>query len=356
MDVRCPNCGTSFQVGDGSHACVDARAISGTGYLIPETVRNENITTEYGTNNSNSTEERETMVNQNQTFTMEQLAQAVAGYMSGEQTPAPVVRNGRAMTSKFFDKVMEDGNTYNPYLVRRWLPSQFIRLMKRYDGNVTKAIRKSYDWKYVIQWLGTECEKLAWLSRHDNVAYMERRNFLKLIDVVGIIEDYAQCVSDYLDRLERWSDADAKGNVKVKIPYYGTVNAGKRKQVISNGRIKEVLVPSSDWIYLKENIKSITDSYNWSYRDFANRLKGMTRIIKPDAPVSRKFIDVFEKAGAYYTLKNLILFEGCLFSSDDGKATNAKESAEMLYKVIGIEGYKIYAILKKTIADNHYTI
>ena len=53
--------------------------------------------------------------------------------------------------SKFYKQIMADGNIFNPYIHRRFLPAQFRRNI-RYAGygGIREFVRDSYNWNYVI--------------------------------------------------------------------------------------------------------------------------------------------------------------------------------------------------------------
>ena len=70
--------------------------------------------------------------------------------------------------SQFYKKVMADGNIYNPYIHRRWLPAQFRRIiMKVGCDHISDYVRTNYDWQYVIRFLKEEAAKLALLEKRD---------------------------------------------------------------------------------------------------------------------------------------------------------------------------------------------
>ena len=66
-----------------------------------------------------------------------------------------------------------------------------------------------------------------------------------------------------------------------------------------------------------------------------------------DTKKSPVFIDRFMAQGAYYTLRNLVLFEGYKL-----KSYNGGHAGELLRSYAGLEGYKLHAILKECLDDN----
>jgi len=103
--------------------------------------------------------------------------------------------------SQFYRQVMADGNIFNPYIHRRFLPAQFRRNI-RYAGynGIHDYVKQSYNWNYVVRFLKEECAKLAMLEKRDREAYLERSRFFTLGDMKDILTEYGQKVCEVLDR------------------------------------------------------------------------------------------------------------------------------------------------------------
>ena len=97
--------------------------------------------------------------------------------------------------SQFYRQVMADGNIFNPYIHRRFLPAQFRRNVRiaGYNG-IHDFVKKSYTWNYVIRFLKEECAKLAMLERRDREAFVERSQFFTLEDMKVILTQYVDAV------------------------------------------------------------------------------------------------------------------------------------------------------------------
>ena len=124
----------------------------------------------------------------------------MASIQNIQEEAKPVATTGNtnqllyAENSKYYGKVMCDGHIFNPYLDRRFLPVQFLRLMKKFDMNVHKAITETYSYEYSLKWVVSEVKKLAQLEKYDKATFMERSFFLTLDDVKNIISDHvARC-------------------------------------------------------------------------------------------------------------------------------------------------------------------
>jgi hypothetical protein len=75
---------------------------------------------------------------------------------------------------------------------------------------------------------------------------------------------------------------------------------------------------------------------------------------KVPGEVSKTFVECYKKSGAYYTLAELITFNGCQFE----KFRNPVEAMNYLKKELkkGTEAYKFHAMLKECIKQNNFNL
>lgn len=326
---------------------------------MPRTTTVTNNTRNNGGNNMN-----------NGAFSFNELAEAIAqnivsiqNRQNGVET-VEIIPDGYvfAKNSQFYGRVMADGQIYNPYLVRRWLPAQFLSLMKRYDLNVDKGIRKTRDYRYMIKWVISEVDKLAYLEKVDKVAFEERKCFLSQTEVKWIMSDYCSQLKKALE-----FSKEGKGSSQLGREFYGSLRGGfyfkkgKYEEQIVNHRVVRVLVKSNEYKKLLNKIKYFEEdlatigSYT-SYQKISDMFKGFKFIYFKGGKLSWTLVDRYKAAGAYYTLKNLVLFEGVNVSTNARTCTSPVESAEVLKNIIKSDGYVIYAILKRSIEMSNYEI
>ena len=130
-EVLCPNCGTSFKVCD----CVNSKTPvselkDGKYYLVPETIRNENVS---------KSDER-----------MKALKEAgidVSKLQTLMQSNSDL-KDIFAENDPVIEELSKGGFIKNPELFRRFITAQTFRLLKDPSG-WTHAVRKTYDTKYV---------------------------------------------------------------------------------------------------------------------------------------------------------------------------------------------------------------
>ena len=193
--------------------------------------------------------------------------------------------------SRFYGQMMADGHVFNPYIHRRFIASQFHRLVVRHgiDG-VRDAVAREYDWKYAIGQVKKETHKLANLEKHDRSAFAERSLFFSMNAIISIISDYVQMVHSEIDDAVSLTN---RKNTRIYIRHYGLVERDNIRPM--KYRFTKLLTDVSVCCTYTELDKLLED---FEFLELDRRL------CLPDS-----FITPYINAGAFYTLKNAIMFE-----------------------------------------------
>ena len=371
--VYCSNCGAEVVLPEKSTLGIGMTVSeeSKGDYVFP-TKKNNTVDSKVNTNNGG---------NNMNNFTMDELVATVAavmGQMNGNGTWQKVTQATEVKTkeigsttvkgkwgqnSKYYGKVMADGHIFNPYLDRRFLPAQYLSMIKNeYNYSAYTAIKNNYSYMYSIEWLIKEVDKLAFLEKADKVAFEERRVFLKPEDVYFIVRDYVCSLTGLVERRLKLGDYRKEkktGDVYLKFKGYKEIYAGREVEDIENHKVVKRVAKSEE---LKRTINKFCDlsgelwelakqsGYNNKgiYKKMNYLLQSVRFIQLPyDTKKSPVFIDRFMAQGAYYTLRNLILFEGYKL-----KSYNGSQACELLRSYAGLKGYKLHAILKECLDDN----
>lgn len=264
-------------------------------------------------------------------FTIDDLMAAIANNATKYTAAECVDNDSWATTSQFYSQVMEDGHIFNPYLHRRFVPSQFLRMMKYggMDTCIKNRIDSMYGFVYSIEWLKEEVRKLAFLQTADPIAFDERKHFLTINNIKSIIADYVETVSTTITTL---------------IDNYCTVRIGKRKYIRNLAEAGEF---KTELIKFNNDVQSVI-----TYETMNELLQAHTVVkLRYGSKKSSTFTEVFGKAGAYYTLKHLVMFEHLSLNGKTG-ADACNELVNYLDKSSDV----IYDALKNTIAVNNYKL
>jgi len=242
------------------------------------------------------------------------------------------------------NQIIEDGYVRNTKLHRRFVMAQMFHMLNyvSYDGSSSgynECLKRMYGYDYTLKMMTEEVKVLSKLEVRDTESFNERVHFFNKNVVVAVLEDY-------LDKLKKHIDALPNRNCK-GVPYK---------------RIKGVNVFNADLdkkIYAPVRMYIGSIKYARNYKQIYEALeKFMRNYIKLSykTPKSKVWIDTFKGEGAYYTLKNLIMFHDCKVLVNYYFYTT-EESMVVLNNRLNEyhgEGWRMFAFMNKVIADNNF--
>lgn len=244
VDVRCPNCNTSFVVGDDCNAVKHIK--DGISYLVPSVVRNDNL--------------GETTMNEKAKERMAALKEVgidvskLQALMSKDSSLKDIFTDDN---DPILEEIGKRGFLRNPELFRRWICAQTFSLLRNPYG-WTHAVRKAHDTRYVFKQTKDELKTLVHL--YDKGLYGKdiRFDFFTLQDLKRIFVELLKDERVCLGRTE-------KSHLKECI-----WNCSGYKELL-------VVVTSDRW-YIGRSVKHLPKTW----------------------------LNCFKGAGAYYTLMNII--------------------------------------------------
>ena len=240
LEVKCPECGTSFKIGDGNGEVINsqkAKDMNGVAYLIPEDKqlwdkareravlncessfedlskeeRQDLIFAEYNKIKENLKGEMKTMAT---TKKDERMAAFAEMFMEMESTGVDInkfmeeyKKTATPETLQLLDKNYENGYVKTAETHRRHLPAEYVRLLGWFDGarrydDWTENFKRSYNHDYSMRYLKKELHVLAKLeaskSPEAKKALEEREMFFNKDVVVAVLEDYIEYRFAYAD-------------------------------------------------------------------------------------------------------------------------------------------------------------
>lgn len=243
------------------------------------------------------------------------------------------------------NQIITDGYVRNTKLHRRFVMAQMFQMLNyvSYDGTgsgYNAYLRKMYDYKYTFNMMLEEVRVLSKLEARDKESFEERSHFFTKEVIINVMTDYIDELMDYIDQL---LTKKCKG-----IPYKHV----KGMDIFVDDLDKKIYEPLREYFY--------TFRYAKSYSQMYMLLKGfMYRMVKLpyDTTKSKAWIDAYKGEGAYYTMKNLLMYHNCFVETDNGiklygtKAVGFIESKLDEYQG---EGWRMFALMKKVIAINNF--
>lgn len=169
-EVRCPNCGTSFVVGNGGNAVTELSG--GIHYLVPETIRNEN-----GKMNDRMKAFKDAGID-------------ISKLQSLMQTDANIKEIFSDPNDEILTEIGKGGFIRNPELFRRWITAQTWHLIKN-EQSWTEAVRKRYNISYVFKQTKQELRLQIKLMNKGVSASDKRFYFFSLEDMKDIFWNLA---------------------------------------------------------------------------------------------------------------------------------------------------------------------
>lgn len=241
-------------------------------------------------------------------------------------------------------QIIEDGYVRNTRLHRRFVTAQMFHALNyvSYDGKESgfnACLKNMYGYHYTLTMMLEEVRVLSKLEYKDHESFEERNHFFTKEVVISVLEDYIDKLKKYVDNLP---DHKCKG-----VPYKRI----KGENIFNTDLNKKLYAP------LKRKINYIrtADGYDFIYRYMNEFMRDMIKL-PFSTPKSKVWIDAYKGEGAYYTLKNLIMFHNCAIEYQYETFRREAAMQELKYKLDDYqgEGWKMFALMKKVIADNNF--
>lgn len=244
-----------------------------------------------------------------------------------------------------FNMIIEDGYVKNTKLHRRFVMAQMFHMLNyvswcgQYKG-YNDCLKRSYGYDYTLQMMTEEIRVLSKLEVRDIDSFNERSHFFNKGVVVAVMEDYLEKLQKYINAMP---DRNCKG-----IPYKRI----KGKDVFNTDLDKKIYAPIRSEICKFKYAKNYSEIYGILGRFMKNHIK-----LPFETPKSKVWIDAYKGAGAYYTLKNLVMFHDCCIKVDKFEFLNGVSAVAFLNRKLDEyhgEGWRMFALMKKVIADNGF--
>lgn len=247
-----------------------------------------------------------------------------------------------------FNYIKEQGDVPNRRLFRRWIMAQMFHMMsyvpfgRTRPAGVTEMIHRlgyEYQWKMLLNELLAQMK----MEKRDPENFADRNRWFNAGVAAAMAEDYLTQLKIHVDAMPEKS---CKG-----IPYKRVAG----HDIFVEDLERKLYGPLRMALLNIRRAKSASRLYN-ATRNFCNMRTRMAY----DTPQSKVWMDAYKGAGAFYTIQNLVRFHGCTLLDDNGKRLDKYQSLTLLslkaemYK--NGEGWRLLALLKKTLEDNSIDI
>lgn len=248
------------------------------------------------------------------------------------------------------NQIIEDGYVRNTKLHRRFVMAQMFKMLNyenKWNGEsgFHGYLNTCYGYDYTFDMMLEEVKVLSKLEVRDRESFVERSHFFTKEVVYAVMNDYMNKLKIHVDALP---EKKCKG-----IPYKRI-----KGQNIFVADLQKKLYQPLIW---KVNSVRYAKNYGEVYKLLKEFMDNMVRLDWRTAK-SKAWIDAFKGEGAYYTLKNLIMFHDCtIFTGPANNITyrrfDGAEAVRYLNRKLDEyqnEGWRMFALMKKVIEDNDF--
>lgn len=288
----------------------------------------------------------------NITLDKELLNKGITLKLDGDNLTAQLAEEVNALR----EEIHNNGTVACTKLYRRWICAQMLRIQKgiekRQYWNIEEYMR-NFSYSYMRDMIIHELEAQEAIARDNDMETFEERKtfFSKQIihrHYTGWVQALTRKITNSKVHIQNRSDR------RMEQKEYITI--GTRNFYLSEARDDqfEVMRMVGGLYNVRKNrigeIKSYCESINKILNKYDVRSE---KIFLP----TKAFMEAYKASGAYYTLKNLVLFHNAkLTHYETGEALEGTEAFNYLHsyleEVEDGNGYRLYALMKECLAEN----
>jgi len=216
--------------------------------------------------------------------------------------------------SYLHNQVMEDGNIFNPYIHRRFLPKQYkellIRVKYRNAQSPIEILKQFYPYEYFLNVVFDEVYKLSKLEHLDYAAYLERSKLWDFEGIKEFLKSYVNIIVDRMKESTRYCSDNAYAiwfgaNCSMPCVKVTSVTANKTNPIQTVYSVKATINKFAENLVYIDKAETYT-RLKMILQDIGRFRfqKRYTRYIE----VPEKILLSFNKAGLYFTYKHYAMF------------------------------------------------
>lgn len=255
-------------------------------------------------------------------------------------------------------KIVEGGYISNWSLFRRWVMAQMFRYLREMEerGKYFNELLQRHGYEYQWQMLERELYAQMKMEKHGDKENLEMRNmWFDGATASAMATDYIVKLQDYIEKNLIYRTT-AYGTKKYKHTCKGNAYIRlQNKNIFVSDLQKKVYAPLDAMAKRMRYTTSLSELYK-IVCEFNRTRKRFTR----DTKQANAFIDAYKGSGAYFTMRNLIMFHKARFYKDGKFLSEEKSLVELEKKAtecIDIyEPWRMLGILKQLIKDNNISI
>lgn len=253
-------------------------------------------------------------------------------------------------------QIVEGGYVSNWKLFRRWVMSQMFHMLRnmKEDGKSFNEVLQKKGYEYQWRMLEDELYAQVKMSEHGDFDNAGARNRWFNGDVAS------DMATDYISKLRKYVDDNLIYNVKKdkdgneKKTYKHTCKGNpyvrlQNKDIFVSELEKKVFTPLREIANEMAAVPTYKQLYDAVHKFNKNRKRLEWNTKQADA-----FINAYKGSGAYYTMRNLIMFHGARFLKGGRKMSEAASLKELESKAKSYDeqGWRMLGVLKQLIKES----
>lgn len=341
--ITCPKCGAEFEIPETTHVSVGVviGKDSNLGEIHPKIVGQSEVKSDNQAAAS-PVNKAQARINALKAAGMDTSNLFAVNSASGEMSVGRLENGAISIVpddDPIFKGIMASGTIPERRLFRRWVMSQMFHMLAAIGGFNAALQGKGYEysWKMLLEELRVQ----ATLYRNDKENFIQRNRWFNVRVASAMANDY---VNKFRKFVEKLPEKKCKG-----VPY-------KRihgKDFFIDDLEKKVFEPfqkAANGIAKANNPEELLR--------LVTRFYTKSKKLRYNTKMSSAFVAAYKGSGAYFTLRNLIMFhgcglyKGCIKQSQSVSLATLDAQAEACKE----EGWKMFAIMNKTIEDNDIDI
>ena len=257
-------------------------------------------------------------------------------------------------------KIVEGGYVSNWKLFRRWVMSQMFHMLRdmEKDGKSFNEVLQKKGYEYQWRMLENELYAQVKMSEHGDLDNVGARNRWFNGDVASdMATDYISKLRSYVDNNLIWNvKKDKDGNEKKAYKHTCKGNPYVRlqnKDIFVADLERKVYTPLRDLA----NEMAAVPTYKQLY-DAVHKFNKKRKHLEWGTKQADAFIGAYKGSGAYYTMRNLIMFHGARFLKGGRKMSEAASLKELESKAksYDAQGWRMLGVLKQLIKESNIDI
>ena len=257
-------------------------------------------------------------------------------------------------------QIVEGGYVSNWKLFRRWVMSQMFHMLRDMEKG-GKSFNEVLQHKgYEYQWRMLENELYAQMKMCDHKDYESvkaRNRWFNGVVAHDMAIDYINKLRSYIDYKCIYTVKEDKDGNKKKT--YKHTCKGNPYIRLQNENIFVADLERKVYNPLRDLARKMCDSKTYKeVYDAVHEFNKNRKHLAWDTKQSDVFINAYKGSGAYYTMRNLIMFHGARFLKSGRKMSeaNSLKELESKAKLYDEQGWRMLGVLKQLIKESGINI